>query len=50
MHSLTGFWKSAAAALILAAAGFNAVPASADEGFPFGSDSLLMQFEGCLAL
>src|SRR5664279_1669779 len=41
MHSLTGFWKSAAAALILAAAGFNAVPANADDGFPFGSDMTL---------
>ncbi len=41
MHSLTGFWKSAAAALILAAGGFGAVPASADDGFPFGSDMTL---------
>src|SRR6202051_412259 len=41
MHSLTGFRKSAAAALILAAAGFNTVPASADDGFPFGTDMTL---------
>jgi hypothetical protein len=41
MHSLTGFLRSAAAALILAAAGFSAIPASADDGFPFGSDMTL---------
>jgi hypothetical protein len=41
MHSLTGLLRSAAAALILAAAGFNAIPASADDGFPFGSDMTL---------
>jgi hypothetical protein len=41
MHSLTGFWKSAAAALILAAASFGAIPASADDGFPFGADMTL---------
>src|ERR1700723_1462567 len=41
MHSLTGFLRSAATALILATAGFNAIPASADDGFPFGSDMTL---------
>ena len=41
MRSLTGFLRSAAAALILAAAGFGAIPASADDGFPFGSDMTL---------
>jgi hypothetical protein len=41
MHSFTGYWKSAAAALILAAAGFNTIPASADDGFPFGTDMTL---------
>ena len=38
---LTGFLRSAAAALLLAAAGFSAIPASADDGFPFGSDMTL---------
>jgi hypothetical protein len=38
---LTGFLRSAAAALILAAVGFSAIPASADDGFPFGSDMTL---------
>ena len=41
MVSATGFLRSAAAALVLAAAGFNAVPANADGGFPFGSDMTL---------
>ena len=41
MHSLTGFWRLVAAALILATAGFGAIPASASEGFPFGSDMTL---------
>ena len=41
MVSATGFLRSAAAALSLAAAGFNAVPANADDGFPFGSDMTL---------
>jgi hypothetical protein len=41
MHVLTGFWRSAAAALILAPAGFGAISASANEGFPFGSDMTL---------
>jgi hypothetical protein len=41
MVSATGFLRSAAAALVLAAAGFNAVPANADDGFPFGSDMTL---------
>src|SRR5471032_3113271 len=41
MVSATGILRSAAAALVLAAAGFNAVPANADDGFPFGSDMTL---------
>jgi hypothetical protein len=36
MFSTTGFSKQAAAALILIAAAFNANPARADDGFPFG--------------
>src|SRR6202021_2301889 len=38
---LTGFLRSAAAALILAAADFGAIPASAADGFPFGADMTL---------
>ena len=41
MNSLTGFLRSAATALILGAAGFSAVAASTDGGFPFGSDLTL---------
>jgi len=41
MYSVTGFLRSAAAALIVVAAGFGAAPASADDGFPFGSDMTL---------
>jgi hypothetical protein len=41
MDSVTAFLRSAAAALILAAAGFAAVPAGAEDGFPFGSDMTL---------
>jgi hypothetical protein len=41
MDSVTAFLKSAAAALVLAAAGFGAIPASAEDGFPFGSDMTL---------
>src|SRR6202041_4072774 len=41
MHSLRGLLRSAAAALLLAAAGFSAIPTSADDGFPFGSDMTL---------
>ena len=40
MYSVTGFLRSAAA-LIVVAAGFGAAPASADDGFPFGSDMTL---------
>ena len=41
MFSVTGFLRQAAAALILAAAGFSAIPASADDGFPFGFEMTL---------
>src|SRR6202789_2445430 len=38
MYSVTGFLRLVAAALVLAA---TAVPARADDGFPFGSDMTL---------
>jgi hypothetical protein len=41
MLSTTGCLKHAAIALMLAAAAFHAVPASADEGFPFGFEMTL---------
>src|SRR5882757_3889312 len=41
MISATGFLRSAAAALVLAAAGIGTVPARAADGFPFGSDMTL---------
>jgi hypothetical protein len=41
MYSGTGFLGSTAAALILAATVFCAIPACADDGFPFGSDMTL---------
>ena len=40
MVSATGVLRSAAAALVLAAC-FGAIPASADDGFPFGADMTL---------
>jgi hypothetical protein len=36
MFSMTGFVRQAAIALVLAAAAFHSIPASADEEFPFG--------------
>ena len=41
MFLLTRFLKRAAVMLVLAAAAFNANPASADEGFPFGFEMTL---------
>jgi hypothetical protein len=41
MYSVTDFFRPAAAILVLAATAFIAVPACADEGFPFGSDMTL---------
>jgi hypothetical protein len=38
---MTGFFKPAAVALVLAANAFGVVPARADDGFPFGSDMTL---------
>jgi hypothetical protein len=37
MFSMTGFVRQAAIALVLAAAAFHCIPASADEEFPFGT-------------
>jgi hypothetical protein len=41
MLSATGFLRSATAALVLAAAGLNAIPALADNEFPFGLEMML---------
>ena len=41
MLSATGFLRSTAAALVLAAAAISASPAGADEGFPFGFEMTL---------
>jgi hypothetical protein len=41
MISATGFLRCAAAALVLAAIGVGAMPASAADGFPFGADMTL---------
>ena len=41
MISATGFLRCAAAALVLAAIGVGAIPASAADGFPFGADMTL---------
>ena len=41
MFCATGFLRRAAAALALAAAALNANPASADDGFPFGTEMTL---------
>jgi|ERR1700733_13653639 hypothetical protein len=41
MFSATGFLRRAAAGLVLAAAALSAVPAGADEGFPFGFEMTL---------
>ena len=41
MLSGTGFLRSTAAALLLAAAGLSAIPAGASEGFPFGFEMTL---------
>jgi hypothetical protein len=41
MHSATGFLKRAAAAVIVLAITFPAIPAHADEGFPFGFEMTL---------
>jgi META domain len=41
MFSVTGFLRRSAAALVLAAAGVSAIPACADDGFPFGFEMTL---------
>jgi hypothetical protein len=43
MLSATGFWRQVAVtlALVLAMAAFNSVPASAEDGFPFGFEMTL---------
>ena len=43
MLSATGFWRQVAVtlALVLAMAAFNSVPASAEDGFPFGFEMSL---------
>jgi META domain len=41
MFSVTGFLRWSAAALVLAAAGVSAIPACADDGFPFGFEMTL---------
>jgi hypothetical protein len=41
MFSVTWFFKQGAVALVLAAAAFKAIPALADDGFPFGLEMTL---------
>jgi hypothetical protein len=41
MYSVTGFLRRSAAALVLAAAAISAIPAWADDGFPFGFEMTL---------